>query len=262
MQIGISTACFYPDPLESALNRIAALGFSTIEIFFNTESEYDLSFLISLRRCAIQNGIHIISIHPYTSLMEGMLLFSSYTRRTQDGLEQYRRYLHAAAYLGADYFTFHGERNQQQPPNMERTFEVYHQLCTIAKEEGVTIAQENVAWCRSENPNYLNSLAQAVPQLGYTLDFKQAYRAGHPWEEYLQVMQSHLCNIHLNDYNDSHSCLLPCDGVLDYQKLFHTLQEIGYDKHLLIEVYASNYTKDCQIAQAAHRIEQVMKHMR
>ena len=75
MRLGISTACFYPQPIEETMERIAALGFRIIEIFFNTESEYDISFLNHLKNTTEQLGIRIVSIHPYTSLMEGMMLF-------------------------------------------------------------------------------------------------------------------------------------------------------------------------------------------
>lgn len=33
MRLGISTACFYPQPIEETMERIAALGFRIIEIF-------------------------------------------------------------------------------------------------------------------------------------------------------------------------------------------------------------------------------------
>ena len=90
MRLGISTACFYPQPIEETMERIAALGFRIIEIFFNTESEYDISFLNHLKNTTEQLGIRIVSIHPYTSLMEGMMLFSAYPRRTKDGFAQYQ----------------------------------------------------------------------------------------------------------------------------------------------------------------------------
>ena len=144
MRLGISTACFYPQPLEETIDRIASLGFSVIEIFFNTESEYDPSFLDTLKRLTDRNGIEIISIHPYTSLMEGMLLFSNYARRTEDGLTQYRKYMRAAARLGARYLTFHGERFMAQETlfeHMDRTYEVYHTLCDMAHQEGITLTQ-------------------------------------------------------------------------------------------------------------------------
>ena len=39
IQIGASTACFYPLETERALKRVGELGFSTAEVFFNSFSE-------------------------------------------------------------------------------------------------------------------------------------------------------------------------------------------------------------------------------
>lgn len=253
MRLGISTACFYPQPLEQTIDRIASLGFSAIEIFFNTESEYDPAFLDLLRQKTERSGIEIVSIHPYTSLMEGMLLFSNYERRTQDGFDLYRKYMHAAAQLGAKYLTFHGERFMSQDTlfdHMERSYAVYHRLCALAEQEGITLTQENVAWCKSRDPEYLRLLTEHVPELCYTLDIKQANRASQHWSHYLEVIGTRLRNVHVNDYDTTHSCLLPGEGSLDYTAFFDALHQHGYDAQLLIEVYSANYSDDQQIQRA------------
>ncbi len=253
MRLGISTACFYPQPLEETIDRIASLGFSVIEIFFNTESEYDPAFLDTLKRLTDRNGIEIISIHPYTSLMEGMLLFSNYARRTEDGLTQYRKYMRAAARLGAQYLTFHGERFMAQETlfeHMDRTYEVYHTLCDMAQQEGITLTQENVAWCKSRDPEYLRLLTEHVPELRYTLDIKQANRTGQHWSAYLDVMRNRLRNIHINDYDTTHSCLLPGEGSMDYDLLMQSLKRYQYDHQMLIEVYSANFSDDSQVQYA------------
>ena len=259
MRLGISTACFYPQPIEAAVQRIADLGFQMIEIFFNTESEYDVSFLDQLKDTT--DGIEIMSIHPYTSLMEGMLLFSAYPRRTEDGFAQYRRYMEAAKYLGAKYLTFHGERFMGEDTlfdHMERAYDVYRRLCAMATDVGITLTQENVAWCKSKDPRYLKLLAEHVPELCYTLDLKQGNRAGRHWSEYLSVMGERLYNIHINDYDTEHSCLLPGAGSMEYAAFQKALQDIGYDKQMLIEVYSSNFSKDEQIIQSAEWLQEKM----
>lgn len=261
MRLGISTACFYPQPIEEAVERIAALGFRTIEIFFNTESEYDIPFLHNLKASADISGIQIVSIHPYTSLMEGMLLFSAYPRRTEDGFAQYRKYMEAAAYLGAKYLTFHGERFMGEDSlfdHMDRAYHVYHELCELAQDTGITLTQENVAWCKSRDPKYLALLAKHVPELRYTLDIKQGNRAGQHWTSYLDVMGERLCNVHINDYDVEHSCMLPGEGSMEYEKLAEALKKIHYDKQVLIEVYSSNFTEDTQIEQAGALLQQKM----
>ena len=103
------------------------------------------AFYEQLGAQARQLGLDIVSVHPYTSLMEGLLLFSDYQRRTEDGLMQYQRYLECAAALGARFFTFHGERDMghaDDPARWARKCEVYRRLCGLAASCGVTLAQE------------------------------------------------------------------------------------------------------------------------
>ena len=77
MRIGMSTACFYPQPLEEILPIIARLGVHAVEIFFNTESEFEPRFYETLGAQARSLGLDIVSVHPYSSLMEGCLLYTS-----------------------------------------------------------------------------------------------------------------------------------------------------------------------------------------
>ncbi len=254
MHVGISTACFYPEALEETFSQIAEMGFKKIEIFFNTESELHQPVISEIKNIVDENGLEVISIHPYTSLMEGMLLFSDYKRRTQDGFRQYMRYFEAAKMLGAKYLTFHGERftsGSKSDSIEERKIECYHRLCSAAKEFDITIAQENVAWCKSSNPEYLKILYENVPELKYTLDLKQGHRAGHLWTDYYNIIHDRLENIHINDFDEKHSCLLPNEGSFDYTEFFKRLKNDNYKGDVIIEVYKSNYSKNKQLKNSA-----------
>ncbi len=174
MRLGISTACFYPLPVEQALDAIGSLGLRTVEVFFNTESEYFEPLLSEIERHVQENGLEVCSIHPYSAANEGILLFSEYTRRTEDAFAQYRRYFAAGQRLGARYFTFHGERRMGVDTDggiIDRKLKVYHRLIETAAEYGLTFTQENVAWCRSADPGYLRTLYENIPELRCTLDF-------------------------------------------------------------------------------------------
>lgn len=244
MRIGMSTACFYPRPLEEILPVIAGLGVHAVEIFFNTESEARPRFYETLGAQARSLGLDVVSVHPYTSLMEGMLLFSDYARRTEDGMMQYQRYFECAAALGARFLTFHGERDMGQkddPARWERKCRAYRRLCEIGAACGVTLAQENVAWCRSRDPAFLHALYRDVPELRYTLDIKQAYRAGQSWKAFADAMGDRLVNVHINDFSAEQSCLMPGAGTMDYASFFSRLRADGYDGHTIIEVYRSNF---------------------
>ncbi len=83
MKLGISTACFYPLPIEQALDEIGKLGLRTAEIFFNTESEYFEPLISKIERHVKENGMESLPrIHSRStrrSANEGILLFSEYT---------------------------------------------------------------------------------------------------------------------------------------------------------------------------------------
>lgn len=262
MRIGVSTACFYPHPLEEVLPILAELNVHTIEIFFNTESEFSPEFYQQLGAQATAYGMDIVSVHPYTSLMEGMLLFSDYQRRTEDGLLQYQHYLECAGALGARYLTFHGEREMGQkdtPAQWERKCCVYKRLCSLAAACGVTLAQENVAWCRSRTPQFQRALYDAIPELRFTLDIKQANRAGKNWHEFIAAIGDRLVNVHINDFTASESCKLPGEGSMDYADFYNCLRQVGYDGCTLIEVYRSNFREPTDLAEAIDTLSRFVR---
>ena len=253
MRIGVSTACFYPQPLEEILPVLAGVGVRAIEVFFNTESEFSPRYYEQLGAEARSLGLDIVSIHPYTSLTEGMLLFSDYRRRTEDGMMQYQRYFECAAALGARFFTFHGERDggpEDTPAQWERKCAAYHRLCALAASCGVTLAQENVAWCRSRDPAFVQKLCRDVPELRYTLDIKQARRAGQLPRSFIDAAGERIVNLHINDFSDKQTCLLPGAGEMDYDDLFSRLRSVGYNGHALIEVYRTNFDEVGELERA------------
>ena len=64
MEIGISTASFYPIDTYEALKSIAGFSVKTAEVFFNTFSELNSPYIDRLKKIADENNIKITSIHP------------------------------------------------------------------------------------------------------------------------------------------------------------------------------------------------------
>ena len=262
MEVGISTASFYPSLVEENLDRIAEMGGTCAEIFFNTFGEMQKPFTDVLKQRLQKNRLRLVSVHPFTSLMEGIMLFTAYERRTEEGMALYRSFFRNARSIGASYLTLHGERhmgNKETSAEMERKLRAYNRLCDIAEEEGMIVAQENVVWCRSAEPSYIKILRENVPKLRFTFDVKQAHRAGKTWEDYLPVMGDRLVNIHINDFDAEHSCLLPGEGSMDYVPFFEYLRDSGYDAQVLIEVYAANFTEDAQVRKAVEHLQNLIQ---
>ena len=106
---GVSTACLYPLETERALETLLRLGYRRFEVFLNAMEELSPPFLRGLGERARAYGASFVSVHPFTSAAESTLLFGDYPRRTREGFDFYRRYLAAAAQLGARWVVIHGQ---------------------------------------------------------------------------------------------------------------------------------------------------------
>ena len=251
MNIGISTACFYPDTPENAIDIVGKLGFKHIELFVNTEYEYNSNYADFLKEKLEYYGIDVVSIHSYTAALEGLLFFSDYSRRTDDALLQYSRYFDFSEFLGAKFFTFHGERNGLMnftDGKALRDIETYKNLSSLANNRNLFLAQENVAYCKSADIPFLETLYKNVPNLRYTLDVKQAFRSSTSVFDYIDVMRDRLANIHANDYDNQNSCKLPLTGDLNFNEFLKRLNHFNYNGDLLIEVYRNNFKNPSELS--------------
>lgn len=253
MNIGVSTACLYPMQTEEALARLLALRFQTLEIFFNSYSEIQPGFARALRRQAEAAGARVVSIHPFTSGFETMLLFSDYERRFWDALELYREYFAAANELGAGILVLHGERDYRRQRITEEIYlERYAKLRALGASFGVEVAQENVNLFRAEDPAFLRRMRQALGKnCSFVFDVKQAVRAGFDPFDVCAAMGDRIAHVHLNDNcGRERDCLLPGRGKMDYRRLARQLQAQGYGGDAVVEVYRRDFGEAEDLAKA------------
>lgn len=235
---------------ENALEWIAQHKVKAAEVFFNAPSELEEDFVRKLSAVARGNGVEIVSIHPFTSGIEPLLLFSNYQRRTDDGYEFYKRYyFHAANLLGAKLLVLHGDcRNAQK--SREAYFEMFARLAEEGKKMGVTVAHENVPRCISWSPDFFREMAAYLPDARFVLDTKQAIRAGFTPEEMLDAMGSHVAHVHISDHDDARDCLPVGCGGMAFEPFFARLQSYGFDGAVLMEVYRSSYEEPEELMDA------------
>ena len=217
MNIGASSACFYPLETEKAFQKICEMGFSHSEIFFNSPSELNSDFVKEMLRIKEHYGITVTSLHPYRSFSEGYDFFSKYKRRFYDATEDYKRFFNAAAELGAKYIVMHGSKHHSEIPLTEYA-ERFGELDSIARTFSCNVAHENVVDFASASPDFMRFMKE---QLGKdfkaVLDIKQARRAGYDYNEFIDVLGENIVHLHLSDFNSEHNCIPPSEnGAFDF----------------------------------------------
>ncbi|MBQ8868333.1 MAG: sugar phosphate isomerase/epimerase [Oscillospiraceae bacterium] len=255
MSVGISTACFYPEISENAVKFLCENGVSNIEIFFNSACEIKGEIFAEILSTVKANATRVVSVHPFSSAFEPFMLFSDYERRFEDGLELYKSYFDACNALGAKILVLHGDRADRTRHD-DRYFDRYHRLYNSAKAQGVTLAQENVCYCRSGDVDFLKKMrSELKDEVAFVLDLKQARRAGIDYHDYAEAMGEALIHLHANDYNEEHDCLLAGCGITDFAEIYSTLYKNGFKGDSIIEVYRKNYGQPEELIESMRYLE-------
>lgn len=227
-----------------------------MEIFINSFSELEGQYLREIRAVCRDGGISVVSLHPFTSGFEYMLFFSACKKRAIDSAEFYRRFFHAAAYLGAKYTVFHGDATTAPFFGMDNYCEVLSHLMDTAKSEGVTLAHENVSTARGGDPEFMRELHKRFGEGGvkFVFDLKQTVRGGYDTHKMLDAMGSDIVHVHINDWSEG-ECRLPYSGELDLDGVIGRLERGGYTGKYVIEVYRHNFACGEEILTAADELK-------
>lgn len=248
MEIGISSACFYPDfELEKSIGTMKKIGFNSGELFLNTYYEYSDKILNKLIEEKEKNNFDIKSLHFFSSMYEPYL-FDHYKRRRKDALKVFKEICKATNKLGAKSYTFHGMRKSDLDYTNKKKIldilDIYNELSYIARENNIYLSQENVSWCMSSDLYFLELLKKHIKyEIKYTCDIKQAYKSGESPAKYIDVMGENLINFHINDRNEEKICMLPGKGNVNYNEIINKLKSVNYKGPLIIEVYRENFKK-------------------
>ena len=259
MEIGASSACLYPMETEKAFLHIAKLGFRHCEIFFNTSSELKPSFINELKAIRDAYEMNIVSLHPYMSFAEGYNFFSTYERRFQDGLEEYKRYFEAAATLEAEYIVLHGSKGLSGI-TPEQYAERFAKLNETAKASGCIVAHENVVNFVGESPSFMQNIKSCLGKdFRMVLDVKQSRRAKIDPMQFIEEMSESIVHVHLSDYNKDCDCIPPSEkGLFDFESLFTALHKKCYNGKYIVELYSNNFSNEKEILESAEYLEDIL----
>ena len=254
---GVSSASLYPLHTEDAVRVLGEMGVRNAEIFINDYSESEGAIFKEIQKIVSDYNMNITSLHPFPP-MESGYLFSEYDRRQNSYLDLYRHYFDCMNRLSAKIFVLHGAILSSKCPD-ERYFEQYAKLLDAADEFGVTVAQENICYCKSGDMDFIRRLKENCGErVKLLLDIKQAVRSGISPFDFIDNFGSDIVHIHISDNSPDGDCLPVGKGSFDFPKLIKRLSEIGYDGALLLELYRHNYGEYTELYEGMKKVEQIV----
>lgn len=256
MFAGVSSACLYPMHTEDSLRILGGLGVKNVEIFFSDNSEASGSIFSEITDIVKSYDMNVISVHPYSSPMETMFLFSEYDRREQTLLDIYKGIFASMNVLGTKLFVLHGAILSAKCSD-ERYIERFMKLSDIAKDFGVTIVQENISYCKSSDIEFLKMLKREC-DAKFVLDIKQAVRSGISPTDIINALGDSILHIHASDNGKNGDCLPIGKGSFDFPSLISALKDIGYNGALLVELYRSNFGDPSELFDSMKKLEALL----
>ncbi len=258
MLAGVSSASLYPLLTEDAVRKLAELGIKNVEIFINDLSEAQGEIFADILKTVRENGMNVVSLHPFSSPMESQFLFSDYKRRRDYLLDIYKRLFEQMGKLGAKFFILHGAILSAKCPD-ELYFRQYERLLDAADDLGVTVLQENVVYCKSGSPEFLTKLREACGErVKFVLDIKQAVRGGISPYDLAERFGESIAHVHISDNDADADCLPIGSGTFDFPRFIEILRRHGFDGALLIELYRRNYGEYSELADGVKFIEKLL----
>ena len=85
-----------------------------------------------------------------------------------------------------------------------------------ATQRKIKIAWENVCWCQLATPERAREIRRPLPEIRFTLDIKQAMRAGCDPIDFVDAMGEQLANVHVCDWDENGRLCLPGEGTFDF----------------------------------------------
>lgn len=259
LQLGLSTAAFYGRyETEDAAAHMASLPIDCAEVFLQSDSENRVEFAELVRERL--GNLSCTSVHPlggYENYMAGRP-----ARQVRDAFDHFRRVLDAGQALGAKTFVYHGRNTPLLSPlpwNLTWNVEAIAPMCEEAAKRGMVIGWENVSWCQLTTPERVLEAREALPQVRFTLDIKQAMRAGCDPLALAEAMGDRLCNVHICDWDETGKLCLPGEGVFDFGALIALLRAAGYDGPVIMEPYLALIRSDEALLRSIAYMRDVIK---
>lgn len=261
MRCGVSTACFYPKNTLESLKVLADHGVKVIELFFNTYSELEDAYTAKLLDIIQAYQMEVTSVHPFTAVMEGFFFASDYQARLEDGIAFYSRYFQTCRLFSADKLVFHGDRGFNVPLfPVDQYADHFRRLAAVGRDYGVTLCQENVAYCRVNSPERVRELVPLLQEsAAFALDFKQVRRSCGNIQDMIAAMNQDIHLIHISDGTKEQDCLPPGRGKMDFKRTLDALAQTGFTGDLIVELYSDNYSHVSQIIEGVQYINTLLE---
>ncbi len=253
MRFAYSTNAYRCHSIVEAVERIAGLGFSGIELMADEPHAWPATVssaeVRNIRNAVEAHGLQISNVNAFTMSAIRDFLHPSWIEPDADArrlrLQHTLDALRLARDLGAPSITTEpGGPLPEGMPRREAT-EIFLEGLTaalpVAERTGVMLLVEPEPGLLIENADQFRELASLVtsPMFGLNFDVGHFYCVGDPLADTVERMKGFTRHYHLEDIAATrvHEHLIPGRGAIDFSGVMTAIRATGYRGWLTVELY-------------------------
>jgi len=266
MKLAFSTNAYTRFPLIEALRGIKAAGFTGVEILADTPHAYPATLdRVETARIRVELdrlGLIVSNVNancsfgywkdaPPEPYFEPSLI-SPNPKHRADRTELIFKTLDFAKALDARNISITSGRCLGGMPPDKAVVQLRESLLPIldrADQLNIDVGIECEPGLFLEYSSELGEWIDRLnhPRLGANLDLGHSQVAGENPADAIEMLQNRIWNLHVEDIpGRKHYHLIPGEGSMPWQQIFHVLRKIRYDRFLTVELYT--HTEHPQLA--------------
>jgi sugar phosphate isomerase/epimerase len=252
MILGYSTNAFVKFSLLEAVEKIGRLGFGGVEIMCDRPHLYPPDYgeknLTRLKTLIDDQGLKVTNLNSFTLFAVGDTYLPSWIEPQEERREI--RIQHTLQCLKvADFF---GCKNISVPPggpvgeiSREKAMTLFHlgleRVAPLAQELDIKILVEPEPDLLMENTREFKEFIVDIksPAIGVNFDIGHFFCAGEDPSEAFEELFEWIGHVHLEDIaaNRAHNHLVLGHGAIQFQEVFKTMINLGYEGDVSLELY-------------------------
>ena len=252
MIIGYSTNAFVKFSVFEAVEKIGRLGFGGVEIMCDRPHLYPPDYgeenLTRLKTLIDDQGLKVTNLNSFTLFAVGDTYLPSWIEPQEERREI--RIQHTLQCLKvADFF---GCKNISVPPggpvgeiSREKAMTLFHlgleRVAPLAQELDIKILVEPEPDLLMENTREFKEFIVDIksPAIGVNFDIGHFFCAGEDPSEAFEELFEWIGHVHLEDIasNRAHNHLILGRGAIQFQEVFKTMINLGYEGDISLELY-------------------------
>ena len=272
MKLGFSSNAFLDYSLLDSIEILSNIGYDGIEIVLDLPHAFlplNESTKIDIKKSLVKNNLNVTNLNANTVFGWNETTSEKFEPSLSNKNEKLRSWRINYTKQAIDFASFlnstsisitSGLNDIESKLCLGLFYDSLTQLAEYAEKQNILISIEYEPHLLIDNSTKVWDVSKDFSNIGLNLDTCHVNVCGENLQEIISKFGKKIFHTHISDCkNGIHYHLLPGDGEINFQQMYHSLNNIGYSGYLTAELYTYSKTPKDAASKAFIYLENLIK---